>query len=324
MANFCIFRTKKLKTDGNVGASVAHALRTRETPNADPARTPNNWNDWNKNPEKANRQAMARYRELLPDKIRKNGVRAIELLMTASPDAMQKKSRKQQLAYLNDCLHWAEDVFGKNNIFLKSVQFDETTPHLSMFLVPIDEKGKLNCRYFLGGREKLSQLQDNFYENVGKKHGLERGIKGSKAKHKTIRQYYQELKSLDKAITPPMKKTFENAETYAERYKQQLAPYFKIVSQTSRIKQQNDQYKILQNQAIDKQKKAFESQIQALQGELKRLGDYNAKLAKQINTWKSYSAEDFEKLAQVLKQAKIKNIKDLEKKEKQNNYERDN
>ncbi len=316
MANYCIFRTKKLKTDGNVGGSVSHALRTRETPNADAERTPQNWYNWKGSPEEAQQRAMAKYRALLPEKVRKNGVRAVELLMTASPEIMKSKTKKEQVAYLNDCIHWAEDVFGKENIFLKSQQFDETTPHVSMFLVPIDPKGKLNCRHYLGGREKLSALQTDFYERVGKKHGMERGIKGSKAKHQTIRQYYAELNSLDKAITPPKKKMLESPEEYQERYKQQIAPFVKTSLKTKRIKQQNEQHKKMQSAALATQKKHHESQITGLYEDLQKASKINQKLLKERDYWLNSSPEELQEWVNILKKAKVKNISDLKKLEK--------
>ena len=57
-------------------------------------------------------------------------------------------------------------------------------------MVPLDEKGKLNCRALFGGsRYRLSELQDDFALAM-KPLGLERGIKGSRAKHTEVRKYY--------------------------------------------------------------------------------------------------------------------------------------
>jgi hypothetical protein len=57
-------------------------------------------------------------------------------------------------------------------------------------MVPLDEKGKLNCRALpCGSRYRLSELQDDFALAM-KPLGLERGIKGSRAKHTEVRKYY--------------------------------------------------------------------------------------------------------------------------------------
>jgi len=183
MANKCIMRTRKLKTDGNVGASLSHSFRDRETPNADPERTKDNQHIG----AKTRAEAMAAYRKLLPEKVRKNGVRCIEYLITASPEAL--KDPKASAKYYNDALAWLRAKHGKN-LFYVGMHYDEKTPHLYAYAVPIDERGKLNCRSFLGGREKLSALQDEFWEKVGKPSGLERGIKGSRAKHQAVKRFY--------------------------------------------------------------------------------------------------------------------------------------
>ncbi|MCY7284793.1 MAG: DUF3991 domain-containing protein, partial [Cyanobacteria bacterium CAN_BIN43] len=69
------------------------------------------------------------------------------------------------------------------------------TPHIHAYMVPLDEKGKLNCRALLGGsRYRLSELQDDFAQAMAIL-GLERGIKGSKAKHTEISKYYAAVNS---------------------------------------------------------------------------------------------------------------------------------
>ena len=217
MSNFCIMRIKKLHTNANVGGAISHHLRTRETDNADPDKMKKNWfypNDYDKTPDgytdksknadmdyrrKQQNKAMSMYKKRLPEKIRKNGVRAVEFMMTVSPEVMQKKDFNA-IKYLNACDNWAREKFGKENVFFIAHHFDETTPHVSLLLTPIDENGKLNARKFFGGREKMSALQDDFYEKVGKEFGLERGIKGSRAKHETIKSYYSKLNEQEKNV----------------------------------------------------------------------------------------------------------------------------
>ncbi|WP_171496445.1 plasmid recombination protein, partial [Acinetobacter sp. TUM15372] len=68
--------------------------------------------------------------------------------------------------------------------------------HMAVYVVPIDSKGNLNAREFLGGRAKLSKMQTDFYNEV--KHlGHERGLEGSKAEHTTIKDFYAEIQKPD-------------------------------------------------------------------------------------------------------------------------------
>ena len=176
---YAILRTQKLKSMQSVRRSLKHSFREQETPNADPTRTPENTHIGANTSEEAIEKIKAR----LPEKIRKNGVLAIEYLVTASPDDLHAKSRKEQDDYFSDAKKWLEEKHGAENVVYAGIHRDETTPHMYAYVVPIDSKGKLNCRAFLGGAKALSEMQTDFADRVGIKHKLERGIEGSRAKH---------------------------------------------------------------------------------------------------------------------------------------------
>ena len=186
---FAILRTQKLKAAVAVRRSLKHAFRAQNTPNADPARLKENSHLGANSVE----EAMKAFQNRLPEKIRKNGVLAIEYLITGSPDGMNSKSRRDQDAYFTDALAWLKERHGAENLIYAGIHRDETTPHLYAYVVPLDPQGKLNCRHFLGGAKALSQMQTDFAERVGQRHGLQRGIEGSKARHTTVRQYYAAL-----------------------------------------------------------------------------------------------------------------------------------
>ena len=48
-------------------------------------------------------------------------------------------------------------------------------PHLSAFVVPLTQDGRLSAKEFIGGRSKMREDQSTYAESV-KKLGLERGI----------------------------------------------------------------------------------------------------------------------------------------------------
>lgn len=186
---FAILRTQKLKAAVAVRRSLKHAFRAQDTPNADPTRLRENRHLGANSVD----EAMKAFQNRLPEKIRKNGVLAIEYLITGSPDGMNSKSRRDQDAYFTDALAWLKERHGAENLIYAGIHRDETTPHLYAYVVPLDPQGKLNCRHFLGGAKALSQMQTDFAEQVGQRHGLQRGIEGSKARHTTVRQYYAAL-----------------------------------------------------------------------------------------------------------------------------------
>ena len=82
---------------------------------------------------------------------------------------------------------WLDNEYG-DRIVRAELHLDEATPHIHAYLVTLDERGKLNCRGLFGGREKLSKFQDSYAEAMSSL-GLERGIKGSRAKHTAVKQY---------------------------------------------------------------------------------------------------------------------------------------
>jgi len=186
MAEYAILRVQKLKSAAAIMASLKHTFREQPTPNADPKKLVSNTLIG----ATSTVTAIQEFNDRLPDKVRKNGVLALEYLITASPEKMHAKSRAEQDAYLTDSLTWLKEKHGAENVFCAAVHRDETTPHLVAYVMPKDEKGKLNCRKFLGDRGALSELQTDFADRVGKRHGLERGILGSKAKHERVSRFY--------------------------------------------------------------------------------------------------------------------------------------
>ena len=182
---YAILRTAKLKTVGNIIGSLSHNYRTRETPNADPEREADNFHQI-----KTQKDAAEAIRKRIPTKHRKDAVLCIEYMITASPEFFQNEFA--EAAYFDVAHQWLKDKHGAENVVTVSIHADESTPHMVAYVVPVDEHGKLNAKKFLGGREKLSQMQTDFANHV-KGLGLERGIKGSKAKHTSIKEYYARI-----------------------------------------------------------------------------------------------------------------------------------
>jgi hypothetical protein len=207
-----IYRTQKLKSFKGISNSLAHSFRTIDTPNADPKKRGQNQHI----KAKDIKEAKANFRARLPanDKIRKNAVYCIEHLVTASPEWFEGKTIKQQNNFFNDALTFIKDEFGGDeNVVYAGIHRDETTPHMYVYLVPIDEKGKLNARKFLGGKkDRMVELQTDIAAKVGAKHGLERGQRKSKATHTTIREWYAQIAAVEAEISDmkPIKITMKD------------------------------------------------------------------------------------------------------------------
>ena len=189
-----IARIAKLKS-GNVGISEKHTKRERLTLNADPKVTNVRFIGEPDSNQIPNLETIVRDR-IGDQTIRKNAVLCVEMLLTASPEYFRPSDpskagyyEPEKLADFQQAVHsWLDNEYG-DRIVRAELHLDESTPHVHAYLVPLDERGKLNCRGIFGGRQKLSQFQDS-YANAMSHLGLERGIKGSRARHTTVRQYY--------------------------------------------------------------------------------------------------------------------------------------
>ena len=184
---YAILRTQKLKSPAAVRRSMKHAFREQDTPNADPERTSENTHIG----ASSVAEGIAAFNAALPEKHRKDAVLAIEYLITASPEDMTGKTREEQDAYFRDALSWVKEKHGAAQVVYAGIHRDEKTPHMYAYVVPIDtDTGRLNAKKWLGGTNALSQMQTDFAHQVGRPHGLQRGIEGSKAQHTTVKEFY--------------------------------------------------------------------------------------------------------------------------------------
>ena len=195
---YAIIRAKKLKTMGAVSRSSQHTFRTQPTPNADPALIGRNRTVGAKGSE----QILAALVRTLPTKRRKDAVLAIEYLVTASPEAFKRHGgRLDDMGdgYFADALKWLKTRHGAKNVLSATIHLDESTPHMVVYVVPMTSDGRLSCRDFLGGPEKLRAMQTSFHALVGAQRGLERGVEGSKAKHEAVSAFYSTMAAAGQA-----------------------------------------------------------------------------------------------------------------------------
>ena len=106
--------------------------------------------------------------------VRKDAVRCCEVLFTASGDFFDQNPKLTK-HFFRLCVAFAAKRFGIDNIIAATVHMDEETPHLHLDFVPLTADGRLSAKSVLGGRKEMQQLQDDFYEQVSRRFGLERG-----------------------------------------------------------------------------------------------------------------------------------------------------
>lgn len=203
--SFVILRAGKIKTIGGVIAAARHNLRARETPNANPEKTPLNVVIEGDQDMSVVNGLKIRL-EKVDRKIKKDAVLAVEYMITASPDFFERYPKMGE-KYLQDSLRWIEEKHGAKNIIQATIHMDESTPHLHAIVVPVRKKEKkythkitketttrivesLDAKYWLDGKKKLREMQTEFAKNIGLPYGLKRGIEGSQATHEQIAAWY--------------------------------------------------------------------------------------------------------------------------------------
>ena len=100
MAHKVVLRLAKLKSFGNIAASLSHTYRTRETPNAATELA-----DQNDHSHGTPAEVMQALKERLPEKRRSDAVLSLEYVVTAHQDWFKGKGRAEQDSYLMDSLN---------------------------------------------------------------------------------------------------------------------------------------------------------------------------------------------------------------------------
>lgn len=205
---YAIYRTAKIKTAAQVAASANHMTRAVDTPNADPDRAHLNRTLIGGDDPAADVMRLVPamdQRDPETDKLlrRSNSVLAIEILITTSPEWWDTATDAQKIAWEFDSMEWLKAEYGEANVAHLRLHGDETTPHLTGYIVPLDpETGALNCRRWLGERQQLRDQQTAYAASV--EHlGLQRGVRGSTATHEAVKRVYGAINAQQQDVRVP-------------------------------------------------------------------------------------------------------------------------
>ena len=118
---------------------------------------------------------------------RKDSVRLVEVLFTATPEFFQGKKLPEIRQYFEEALHFLEQYQAKETIISAVVHMDENTPHMHLSFVPLTPDGRLSAKEIVGNKKKLSWWQDKFWEHMVLKYpDLERGESASQTRRDHI------------------------------------------------------------------------------------------------------------------------------------------
>ena len=207
----------KAKGSADTGASD-HIERKTMPKNADPTRTHLNRELVEFPDGVADRTEAISHRIRtagIKRKITPDQVRAIRIVLSGTHEDMIRVQDEGRLnEWCDDNLQWLHRTFGKENTVSAVLHMDEHTPHIHATVVPIvtgerrkarkkQAEGKRTyrkkanavrlCADDLLTRERLVAYHDSYAKAMAK-YGLQRGVRGSEARHTTTAQYYRDLK----------------------------------------------------------------------------------------------------------------------------------
>lgn len=206
-----------MKASGSCNAIARHIERSTRPDNAHPELRHLNREDFIRYPEGVGGLGEAiRYRldhAGLTRKIGKNQVLALNVLLTSDGEALRRLADEGILdEWAETSIGWAKQTFGEDNVVGAHLHMDEQTPHLHVTVVPIvtterkrkASEARATKRYRtkpkngprlsaddIMTRDNLTRFQDTYAEAMAR-FGLERGIRGSEARHVDQHEYYRQ------------------------------------------------------------------------------------------------------------------------------------
>ncbi|MDZ8083372.1 MAG: MobV family relaxase [Nostoc sp. DcaGUA01] len=289
MVALAILRVEKLKSFGNVGGSEKHTARLQDTPNADTTK---------KNLRLIGTEDGTALEDLVKTKIasttkhkpRKDAVLCSEIFLSASPEYFRPHDpsiageweQDRMVQFAGASRQWLINNYGDKCVRAE-LHLDEATPHIHAYIVPINDKTKLLSHKEMFGGDgrvgsiKLSKLQDSYASALAPL-GIERGVKGSKATHTKVKEYYQAVNSEPLTAVWSNKKLepepFESATNYVARIQNdgqfqvvnhQLADRAFMLERLSRAEQRA--------RASEKERQRLEKEVRELELKTQQLRD---------------------------------------------------
>lgn len=224
----------------------------------------------------------------LKRKIRSDAILMNSFIVTSDGEFFKRLNPWEIDEFFRDCVKFFSDKYGEENMISAVVHRDETTPHMHLNFIPINE-GRLSSKS-LFDRQKLAQLQTQLHESIGKKWGLQRGKEGSQAKHLSTAEF-------------KAKKIIESAEQREREIDEQTEKKRAELDDLTKAVQTVEDAK---NKSIPKRRKEAEKEIVSLRTanaeqarQLQIVGkdrDYIFNLLKQ----KEQEAEKYKRSAEIL------------------------
>lgn len=239
-------------------------------------------------------------------KTRANSVVALDTIYTASGDFFKGKSNEENDQFFRDCLEFHQMRFG--HVISAVIHYDETTPHLHILSVPLTQDGRLSAREIIGNRANLSRMQTEFFEQVGRGYGLERGMQmdGQEKKRRITAQEHKL-----REVTAEKQKQLEELEAIKHSKQSARERATKAREQAEQQQAENSRLKTVEGQIRD--------HMEQEQTTARQLAEMNQKARQELRT----TRKRLEHLKGYLDKAEQRQLQEELELQEQDGFERD-
>lgn len=245
---------------------------------------------------------------------------ADELLFTATNNFFKDKDQDFILEWANTCMDFVYNDLGytKEQILHSTLHLDEETPHIHCVVVPLvkkmdkrtnTERYTISKKQYIKDKIHLSQLQDIYNDRLREKgYDLERGIKGSNAKHQKVREFKKTTKYYENKVETINKKLDDAMNDFDEKMKTtKNIPFDKkhvivekdtfdsmnnVIKETKKVAEFQPKMEQLFNevdnftkshQSLEKENQKYKKEVSKLETENKKLKNENRNLIYRLN-----------------------------------------
>lgn len=205
--SYAILRVAKIKSGQQASAKTAHNYREHPLSNVDQQAPHPNREYLNHEKRDYGELADQRIAQVVQRKVRADQVRAVEVIMTGSPEAFKRDEYGRAVDYskskwAQDNLHFLQNKYGKENVVSFTLHQDEKTPHIHAVIIPITADGRLAAKE-LFTPQTLRELQTEYAQSMTA-YGMERGIEHSQTKHQAQRRLYGQADRATQLVPGPV------------------------------------------------------------------------------------------------------------------------
>ncbi len=248
MSGYAIFRLDKITSSAEMSSRYQHNYRVFDVAHADLLKSEENIelvNSYGKSYEELFREELCRLKNaglaydanraynanLDFNGVRKGAVQGFEIFLGYSYEAKDDISVEE---WAEKSMEWLDKTFNPEGHMIKFVDrsgvertiksdnvkaavlhMDESVAHIHAFIVPVDDRGKINAKLYTRDRNTMCRLQSDYAKAV-EEFGLKRGAKHSLASHEDITKYHSYIKEAVSSELP-FPEPGENIDDFRER-----------------------------------------------------------------------------------------------------------